>query len=82
MQVRLLLVQDFGLTTSEVESVLGSCDLESLVSSSGMATPRAELNNLGHYFEQVMLKTRDTVVVKNLLKVKVDRRILTRNFLI
>ena len=49
-------MQDFGLTTSEVESVLGSCDLESLVSSSGMATPRAELNNLGRYFEQVLFK--------------------------
>lgn len=46
-------MQDFGLTSSEVESVLGSCDLESHVSS-GMATPRDELNNLGHYFEQVM----------------------------
>lgn len=73
MQVRLLLVQDFGLTASEVESVLGSCDLESLVSSSGMATPRAELSNLGHYFEQVMLRSRDTVVFKNDLKVKVNR---------
>lgn len=73
MQVRLLLVQDFGLTASEVESVLGSCDLESLVSSSGMATPRAELSNLGHYFEQVMLRSRDTVVFKNHLKVKVNR---------
>lgn len=72
MQVRLLLVQDFGLTASEVESVLGSCDLESLVSSSGMATPRAELSNLGHYFEQVMLRSRDTVVFKNHLKVKVN----------
>ena len=46
-------MQDFDLTSSEVESVLGSCDLESHVSS-GMATPRDELNNLGHYFEQVM----------------------------
>ncbi|PFX30328.1 Janus kinase and microtubule-interacting protein 3 [Stylophora pistillata] len=50
-KVRLLLVQDFGLTTSEVESVLGSCDLEGHVSS-GRATPRDELNNLGRYFEQ------------------------------
>ena len=66
-------MQDFGLTASEVESVLGSCDLESLVSSSGMATPRAELSNLGHYFEQVMLRSRDTVVFKNHLKVKVNR---------
>ena len=66
-------MQDFGLTTSEVESVLGSCDLESLVSSSGMATPRAELNNLGHYFEQVMLTTRDIVIFKNNLKVNLNR---------
>lgn len=69
----MLLVQDFGLTTSEVESVLGSCDLESLVSSSGMATPRAELNNLGHYFEQVIFKTLDIVLFMNHLKVKVNR---------
>ncbi|XP_068745820.1 golgin subfamily B member 1-like isoform X2 [Montipora capricornis] len=50
-KVRLLLIKELGLTVSEVESVLGSCDLESLVSS-GMDTPRVDLNRLGEYFEQ------------------------------
>ncbi|XP_022782887.1 uncharacterized protein LOC111323722 isoform X10 [Stylophora pistillata] len=59
-KVRLLLVQDFGLTTSEVESVLGSCDLEGHVSS-GRATPRDELNNLGRYFEQADRLVRSDV---------------------
>ena len=53
IQVRLLLIEELGLTVSEVESVLGSCDLESLVSS-GLDTPRLDFNRLGDYFEQVI----------------------------